>query len=86
MHECVLEYVPLYIFMCNFNFKQNTKCTEDYYLDVNVYDAKQFCKELNTIPQDDPEVLIEKLKNKKSRTGNSRTHLSRIYERPKIRN
>lgn len=28
MHECVLEYVPLYIFMCNFNFKQNTKCQE----------------------------------------------------------
>lgn len=28
MHECVLEYVPLYVFMCNFNFKQNTQCQE----------------------------------------------------------
>ncbi len=42
------------------------QCTGGYYLDVNVYDAKQFCKELNTISQDDPEVLTEKLKNKKA--------------------
>ena len=42
------------------------KNCEDFYLDVNVYDAKQFCKELNTISQDSPEVLTEKLKNKKA--------------------
>lgn len=40
--------------------------TEGFYLDVNVYDAKQFCKELNTISQDDPEVLRKKLKSKKA--------------------
>lgn len=43
------------------------KYTGDYYLDVNVYDAKQFCKELNAIClQDGPEFLTEKLKNKKA--------------------
>ena len=33
---------------------------EGFYLDVNVYDAKQFCKELNIISQDGTEVLTKK--------------------------
>ena len=36
-----------------------------YYLDVNVADAKQFCKRFND--QDDPDILRVKLKNKKER-------------------
>ena len=67
---------------------------EDFYLDINVYDAKQFCKELNTIQQDDPEVLTEKLKNKKAEletreriyqeyTKNLRSEIEEIEEKLK---
>lgn len=68
--------------------------TEGFYLDVNVYDAKQFCKELNTISQDDPEVLREKLKSKKAElearernfkenTKNLRSEIEEIEEKLK---